>query len=134
MQVFISLFAAGVIFFPIYLISTAISESDRKQEKVKQDAIKKGNVVEACLKKGYAASLENPSHSMDRKRLGIYTYEYRGKRYTYRHSSEDLPYKLTLYFLYNPQKARPDGCIVTSRVSWPLLYTVIAFLIYYLFT
>lgn len=129
-EVFISLFAAAVAIFPIYLISKQFSMSSRKQEKAKKKAIERGHVVLAHLVKVYMASRDNPRRSIDQHSEAVYSYEYNGKKYKYSAFSDAPPQTLQLYFLTNPKKASIEGDIPLTKFPWPVAYAIVAVLSY----
>lgn len=129
-EVFISLFAAAVVIFPIYLISRQFSMSSRKQEKAKKKAIERGHVVLAHLVKVYLASRDNPRRSIDQHSEAVYSYEYNGKKYKYSAFSDAPPQTLQLYFLTNPKKASIEGDIPLTKFPWPVAYAIVAALSY----
>ena len=129
-EVFISLFAAAVAIFPIYLISKQLSMSSRKQEKAKKKAIERGHVVLAHLVKVYIASRDNPRRSIDHHSEAVYSYEFNGKEYKYSAFSDSPPQTLQLYFLTNPKKASIEGDIPLTKFPWPVAYAIVAVLSY----
>lgn len=132
-QIFISFFAACVIVFPTYLITSAVKGTDRQQDKVVEKAISQGHVVTAVLRKCAGSRGEVPGMQSTRfARLGIYDYEYGGKRYQYKYYSENPPKTLTLYFLKNPKKAAVKGALTNTNVCWPLIYAAVAFAVYWI--
>lgn len=125
-EIFISLFAAAVVIFPIYLISKQFSMSSKKQERAKQKAIERGHVVLARLVKVYMASRDNPRRSIDQHSEAVYSYEYDGKKYKYSAFSDSPPQTLQLYFLTNPKKASIEGDIPLTKFPWPVAYLIVA--------
>ena len=142
-RVFLSVFISLAIVFPIMMISKMKSawmnpkKRKEKQEKAKQKAIAKGHVVEAKYKKTRFAALREDSDSAAGMNTLIFTYSYKGIRYTY-WIHEDitdnllntLGYNPTLYFLYYPWRAATEGHIDTSRMSWPIMWIILAIIIF----
>lgn len=130
-QIFISIAGACMLVFPFYIISLVRSKSPSRKEKLLNQAIKKGHVVTAILKKRHS-SVDDPysrsaSGMVD---LGVYEYTYKGKKYKYKLYDSNLPSTLKLYFLKNPRKAEEEAGLGSSNTCWPLIIGVIACIIY----
>jgi len=133
MAIFVSLFAACVIVFPIYLIHSAIFGRKNKEKALKK-AVDRGNVVEAVLVKN-SSPYESPIATSSRYvRRCVYEYTYRGKKYKYRCELELPADTLTLYFVDNPRKAVRKGELDDSKVCWPLIFGIVALIAYWVAT
>lgn len=131
MKLFVSLFAACVIVFPIYLICTGIANSKKRQEKAVEKAIKEGHVVQAVLVKRSTNVERVPGVESKFVALGVYKFTYKGKKYIYRCWTNSPPQTLKLYFIKNPRKARRKNELVDSKVSWPVIFTIVTLLAYW---
>ena len=99
------------------------------QKKYVKKAIEDGRVVQAKLMKSWDSWNQSESGAIiaSNEVLGVYTYEYKGKKYKYRASSTShLADELTLYFLKNPRKASLENEIGFRESNWIQYYFVIA--------
>lgn len=138
MLLFISFFGAFVVVFPIYLISLAITTTDKRRKKAIEKAIARGHVVTAEWVKQIGDDIPASEVKGIHQETGIvglqmYRYTYKGKKYTYRMWDSSPPhYTLTLYFLKNPRKANTGGGIADSTTCWPLVYAIVTMLFYWI--
>lgn len=95
--------------------------SREKRERLAQEAIANGHVVNARLAKTKRVKRSDPSRNDDYIILdvGIYEYEYKGKTYRSKLAAEDMtwPNELTLYYIKNPKKATAKGNIGLSEIG-----------------
>lgn len=127
---FISLFATGVIVFPIYIIRAQMTANSRHQEKLYQKAVSRGHVATAILKRAYTPSLEDPKSYLDTQQLGKYYFEYGGKKYNIRLSFYgDPPYEVQVYWLRNPKRAGTRGGIEDLLWPWLVAYLIVFFIV-----
>ena len=66
--------------------------------------------------------------------MGFYKYEYKGRTYKYQFqvgTAETPPFTLKLYFVKNPRKATVDEALTAMTVNWPLVYIIVAAIIYF---
>lgn len=129
-KLIVCMIGGGLLFFPVWLIYRHFEKGEARQARYKEQAIAKGHVVVAKLTKLHAAAMQDPGHPHDRDRIGIYHYEYHGKRFRYRLSAVDPPARLTLYFLSSPRLADEEGLIKGSRWGLRLIYLVMVVVFY----
>lgn len=129
----ISIIFACMIVFPFFIASLVRAMSPKRNEAALKEAISKGHVVTAKLKK-IRSSVKDPQSrsAMGLIDLGIYEYEYKGRKYKYKLYSKKLPYTVTLYFLKSPRKAVEAPAMGRSDTCWPVIIAVIACIIYLL--
>lgn len=132
MCVYYSLFMAFVFVFPAYLINKGIHGSKKKNEDAVLTAMKRGHVVTAVWKKHLSASVPVPGTKGHRTSAALYEYTYKGKSYRYKFYGDDLPSSLRLYFISNPAKATVKGDLTASKVCWPLVYVIVAAVLYFI--
>lgn len=131
-DIFISVIFACIIVFPFFIASLARAQNPRRREEALNQAIAKGHVVTAILKKRYG-SVDDPFSRSARGMisLGVYEYEYKGRKYKYKLYDDYLPTTVKLYFLKNPRKAVEAAAVGTSETAcWPLIIAIIACAIY----
>lgn len=128
MRFLIYLFAAAAIVFPCFIISKTFERLPKRQDKAKEEAIKKGNVVEATLERTYwrNGGTEKDQH---RENQCDYVYEVNGKQYKYTIYNNNPPSVLRLYYLKNPRKAAVQGAIDVSGKPWLLRFAIVAAII-----
>lgn len=130
-DVVISIIFSCMIVFPFFIASLVRAKSPKRQEAAFNKALSKGHVVTAILKKRYG-SVDDPFSRSARGRvnLGIYEYEYKGRKYKYKLYDDHLPSTVKLYFVKNPRKAVEAAALGASDTCWPLIIAVIACVIY----
>ena len=117
---------------PVFCLLRTIFYVPFIRERLLEEAQKKGHVVVAMLQK--SRILRN--HPAVRgalpnlTKMGIYTYQVNGRKYTYRFVSTDgLDNTLTLYYIKKARKATVGGDL--GNWEWPLLksYLIISLLV-----
>ena len=92
-----------------------------KKERLVQEAIANGHVVDAKLVKTKRITRSDPARSDDYiiLRVGIYEYEYNGRTYRSKLAAEDVtwPKEMQLYYIKNPKKATAKGSIGTTEIG-----------------
>ena len=135
-MIIISLCGGFFITFPIYIISSVFASTKRNSEKALDLAISKGHVVTAYKVKQTRAYKDMPglSQGTGYGGLGIYKYEWNGKKYKKRcpFSGHNAPSTITLYFLKNPRKAVGLSELSNSNKPWLLIYVFGAIFTYLL--
>jgi len=130
-DIFISIIFACMIVFPFFIASLARAQSTKRKEDALNEAIKRGHVVTAILKKRVSNVNDPYSRSANGMTdLGIYEYEWKGKKYKYKDYSDNLASTQKLYFLKCPRKAVPAGALASTKGNWLLRIAVIACVIY----
>lgn len=130
-DVFISIIFACMVVFPFFIGSLVRAKSPKKRETALNQALAKGHVVTAILKKRHSSVRDPFSRSASGKvDLGIYEYEYKGRKYRYKLYDGQLPATVKLYFVKSPQKASEAAALGRSDTCWPLVIAVIASVIY----
>ena len=114
---------------PIFCVARKIWYVPLMRQKYVKKAIENGRVVQAKLVKSWDSWNQSESGALiaSNEVLGVYTYEYKGKKYKYRASSTSyLPDELTLYFLKNPRKASLYDEIGFRESNWLQYWLIIA--------
>lgn len=130
-DIVISIIFACMIVFPFFISSLVRARNPRRQQESLNQAIANGHVVTAILKKRYG-SVDDPFSRSARGmvELGVYEYEYKGRKYKYKLYDDYLPTTVKLYFLKNPRKAVEAAALGASDTCWPLIIAIIACAIY----
>lgn len=131
MRIFNAVFYACVFVFPIYLISSAITRSKKRRERVKQRAIEQGHVVTAKLIKTSHTIRNVPGTHMLYSRKGTYEYTYNGKKYKFSGWFQDPKPELILYFDKKPSKATVENDLNDSNINWFWIYATTALFFYW---
>lgn len=132
MQIFNSLIAAFIVVFIAYFIVHSTKDTPKKQEAAVEEAIRAGHVVTAVLIKRQATTKKIPGTHEFWSSIGYYEYKYKGKRYKYKFWADNPPPTLKLYFIKNPAKATVAGALSPVTTNWPLVYIIVAFVLYFL--
>lgn len=131
--IFISLFAAGVVIFPIFIVHAQLTVGQRHQEKLYRKAVSKGHEATATLKRSYAPSMDNPKSYLDRQQMGIYTFKYKNRTYKIRMRFDvDPPYETQVYWVKNPKRAGTRGGINDVLYPWVIAYFVVFVIAYFI--
>lgn len=130
-DIVISIIFACMIVFPFFIVSLVRAKSPRRREAALNKALSKGHVVTAVLKKRHSSVSDPFSRSASGMvDLGIYEYEYKGRKYKYKLYDGHLPSTVKLYFTKSPRKAVEAAALGRSDTCWPLIIAVIACVIY----
>jgi len=74
-----------MIVFPFFIVALVRAKSPRRREAALNKALSKGHVVTAILKKRHSSVSDPFSRSASGMvDLGIYEYEYKGRKYKYK--------------------------------------------------
>lgn len=131
--IFISVALACMFVFPFFIASLYKSNSPKRREEALAKIYSEGHVVTAVLKK--SRGLRDDPYSRTRSGytdMGIYEYEYKGRKYKYKLFQENLPTTIKLYFRKSPRKAQTDVVLAMSKTNWFLIVAVVATVIYFL--
>ena len=114
-----------------FVFKHTFARSEKKNERLLQEAIQAGHVVNARLIKAktewwldQATRMEDDTKMV---RVGTYEYEYNGKTHRVKLCSEryDMPKERELYFIKNPKKVATGKNIACSEISfWKYLRLV----------
>lgn len=133
MQLFMSFIFAAMITMVVYFISLPFADNRKKNEKLLEQAIRDGHVVNAVQYKArsYKAPTARSKFGCTR---GYYKYTYHGKTYKYQYEvgiDENPPSILKLYFVKNPRKATVALALSDTKINFPLLYVILVVVIYF---
>ena len=111
--------------------------SVKKRERLAQEAIANGHVVDAKLVKTKRVMRGNPSTRNEYDYIildvGIYEYAYNGRTYRSKLAAEDTnwPKEMKLYYIKNPKKATMKSNIGISEIGggkcFLIVFSVLAF-------
>lgn len=125
-------FAAAVPVTPIFCLLRKLFYVPFIRRHLVEEAVHKGHVVQARLKKDYGDYKEDKALGQitTGRRRAVYNYEYQGYRYHYRCITSSKPSaELTLYFLRSPRKACLSKELGLLESHWLRYYIRIALLI-----
>lgn len=127
----ISIIGACMITLPLYIISKVRGKSPKRHRAALDRAMSRGHVVTAVLKKRYSSVRDPYSRSANGLvDMGLYEYEYKGKKYRYKLFDDCLPPTLKLYFESKPRKAVEAEALGAVERPWFLIIVGIAAAIY----
>ena len=122
------IFAIGLT--PIVMLLRAIFVLPFLRKGYKERAIEKGNVIQAKLVKHHNVYKHNSTinrKQISAEQLGVYEYEYKGKKRKYYCSSfNNLNDTITLYYIKNPKKATVARDLGTREVPWIKTYLILS--------
>ena len=127
----IGLFLSAII-TPIFCAIRKIFFVPFIQKRIRKKAYAEGNFVVSKLVKRYVEHAPNNGHGRisTGRDIGIYEYEYKGKKYKTRLlSSDKLPEVADLWFEKNPRKAVPEDYLGFVERVWPKYYLLFTILI-----
>ena len=131
MELFNSIFIACVLVFPVHIFTLIVLSSKTRRERYKQQAIARGHVVTAQLKKRSYRRDDIPGTQTPYSYKCVYEYTYNGKKYKRVVWDEDPQVTITLYFLKNPRKASRSGDLGATKIQWFWIYGIVAGLVYF---
>lgn len=117
---------------PIFCLLRKIFFVPFIREKLRQEAIRKGHVIEASLQKSYNVVEHDTEFGNvgTMEDIGVYHYQYNGKKYKYEAvASTGLPSKITLYYIKRPRKATVANDLGNWETPWFRFYLIISLII-----
>lgn len=123
---------ASIVLTPIVCLLRKIFYIPLIREKLRENAKKKGHVVQATLQKHHNIRRYDtgfgPMSTM--KEFGTYTYSVNGKQYKYQHiTTRGLHDNLTLYYIKNPRKATVGGDLGNWETPWFKIYLIVSLVV-----
>lgn len=117
--------AGSIVFTPIFIFLRKMFYGPTQKKKLLDKAIEKGHYVTAKLKREY--DIKNDDFTDSGKVIGIYEYEYNGKKYKTRgRGINHCPETIELYFINNPKKVGTvDDLYITAHSPWLKSFMVI---------
>lgn len=116
----------GIPFTPIVCLMRHVLIVPFTHKKILQKAISEGHVVKAKLIKA-SDVMEEDGSTNSSKQIGLYMYEYKGKKYKVHFESQSpIQEELTLYFERNPRRAVRENALGLHESPLMLCYLVSA--------
>lgn len=121
----------SVLVTPVAVLLSKIFVVPFLREKMLKKAEEEGHILTATLKKKYdALHYDETGPHATNEEVGVYTYEYNGKTYRYRLSSNwSIPDTITLYYIKNPKKATLAGDLGNRETPWLKIYCIVSVII-----
>lgn len=122
----------SIVVTPIFCLLRTIFFVPFIRKNLREEAIRKGHVIEASLQKSYNAVEHDTEFGMvgTMEDIGVYCYQCNGKKYKYQATTTTgLPSTLTLYYIKKPRKATVASDLGNWEIPWFRFYLIISLVI-----